>query len=119
MSKKKRDWSIYLEDIKTCIENILKYIEGMDFPAFKEDIRTRDAVIRNFEVMGKATKSIPKDIRNQFPQIDWKGMAKFRDVLIHQYFGINYKILWLSIEKLPVIREQVIAALEANPNKLF
>jgi uncharacterized protein with HEPN domain len=115
----KRDWYILLEDIKTCCYNINDFVKDMDFEKFRSDIRTRDAVIRNFEVMGEAVKLIPQDIKKKFPQIDWKGMARLRDVLIHQYFGINYKILWECIMRAPEIRNQIDEALKTKPKDLF
>lgn len=62
-------------------------------------MRTQDAVIRNFEVIGEAIKRIPDEYRNAFPTIPWRQLAGLRDVLIHQYEGISIKEMWRMVEK--------------------
>ena len=67
-----RNYKLYLKDILNTIESIEKFVEGMDFEEFKRDDKTSSAVIRKFEIIGEATKNIPDEIRQQYPQIPWQ-----------------------------------------------
>jgi uncharacterized protein with HEPN domain len=93
-----RNVELYLKDILDAIEAIVKFTEGMDFESFKKDDKTSSAVIRKFEIIGEATRNIPQDIRQEYPNIPWKEMVGFRDKLIHFYFGIKYEIVWDTIK---------------------
>lgn len=86
-----RDLRLFLDDIIEAITKIEGYTQGQSFDEFYQDSKTVDAVIRNFEVIGEATKNIPDDVRVNYPQIPWKEMAGMRDKLIHEYFGVNLK----------------------------
>lgn len=69
---------------------------------------TKDAVERNFEIIGEAVKNLSEDFRNQYPQIPFKQVAGMRDKLIHDYFGIDYEILWKTIQdKLPQFKSEI------------
>lgn len=69
---------------------------------FFKDIKTQDAVVRNIDIIGEATKNLSKEIRNGHPEIPWKNVAGMRDRLIHQYFGVNLDIVWdVAHEELP------------------
>jgi hypothetical protein len=103
---------VYLEDIIDAINSIEKYTRGLTFNAFVEDRRTVDAVIRNFEVIGEATKHVPERIRRDYPKVPWKDMAGMRDKLIHGYFGVQLDVVWKTVkERLPVVRPLVQEAL--------
>jgi len=84
----------YLDDILEASEKIEGYIHGISFDEFSIDEMRKDAVIRNFEVVGEAIKNLPAGLKEQHPQVDWKKIAGFRDVLTHAYFGIKPTILW-------------------------
>ncbi|MGC8754815.1 MAG: DUF86 domain-containing protein, partial [Thermosulfidibacteraceae bacterium] len=71
------------------------------------DDKTSSAVIRKFEIIGEATKHIPEEIRQKYPEVPWKEMAGFRDKLIHFYFGIKYEIVWNTIKELPSLRSKI------------
>jgi len=104
----KRDYILFLEDISDRIEKINKYIEGMCFEDFKIDDKTVSACIREIEVIGEATKQIPKEITDQFDELPWSLMAKMRDKLIHWYFEIDEEIVWnVAVDKLPNIKQQI------------
>jgi uncharacterized protein with HEPN domain len=92
--KEKRDCKIYLDDILLAIERILEYTEGYDFTRFKQDYKTVDAVIRNFEIIGEAAKNIPDTIKNQYPAVPWTEMYSLRNRIAHAYFGIDYETIW-------------------------
>ncbi|MEN6326317.1 MAG: DUF86 domain-containing protein [Syntrophomonas sp.] len=106
-----KDDRVYLVHINECINKIEQYtISGKD--AFMESSYTQDAVIRNLEVIGEATKRISMDFRNQYPDIPWKQMAALRDVLIHDYMGIDVQIVWNVVAKdLPQVKMKLNSVL--------
>jgi uncharacterized protein with HEPN domain len=109
----KRDLRLYLDDILDAIEKIENYVEGLTFEEFSEDSKTVDAIVRNFEIIGEATKRIPLEIKEKYPQIPWKMMAGTRDKLIHEYFGVNLQVLWKAVkEDLPPVKRSIKSLLE-------
>ena len=104
-----RDFRLYLRDIFAAMVAIQEFIEGMDFDAFTSDDKTASAVIRKFEIIGEATKNIPEDIRQKYPQIPWRQMAGMRDRLIHAYFGIDYSLVWETAKNRIPLLQPVIA----------
>jgi len=94
----KRDYSDYIKDIITSIEEIEKFTSGMKFKDFENDKKTINAVIRSLEVMGEAVKKIPESMRKKFPNIPWKRIAGMRDKLIHEYHGVDIGIVWVVIK---------------------
>ncbi len=99
MSKEKRDYILFLEDILDALEKIENYTKNLSFTAFTDNGMAVDAVIRNFEVIGEATKNVPEEIKEKYPEVEWKEAAGFRDVLIHDYFGIDLEAIWDTIKK--------------------
>ncbi len=103
----------FLSDIIEAIRRITLYIEKVNHAEFFEDIRTQDAVVRNLEIIGEATKGVSSDLKKKYPQVPWKKLAGVRDRLIHHYFGVNYDIVWVIIkEELPDIIRQIKGILE-------
>ena len=97
-----------LEDILYSIRRILEYTDGMDYDKFSKSQITQDAVVRNFEILGEATKKLPASFKAQYPEVAWSKVARFRDKLIHHYSGVNYDIVWEIIEEsLPELLEQI------------
>ena len=90
----KRTEEDLLKDILEGARRILLYTENMDYDAFLEDLKTQDAVIRNLEIIGEASKNLSAEFRNKYTKIPWKSIAGMRDKLIHDYFGINIDIVW-------------------------
>ena len=88
----------FLEDIQVCIKRILDYTQGMDYESFLRNSQVQDAVVRNLEIIGEATKSLSADFRSKHKDIPWSKMAKQRDRLIHHYTGVDYDIVWGIIE---------------------
>ena len=93
-----RDSKVYLEDILEAIRKIREFTGGTSLATLSKDAKTLDAVIRNLEVIGEAVKRLPEEIRNQQPDVEWKKIAGLRDILIHEYFGINVEVVWDVIQ---------------------
>jgi len=111
--KRKRVYKDYLNDIKTSISEIQEFTEGMSFEKFSYDRKTTHAVIRCFEIIGEAVKNIPDAVKAKYPKIPWREIAGMRDKIIHEYFGVNLKIVWQTIEEdlplLEVMTKKMIA----------
>ncbi len=104
---KRRDID-FLGDIYEAIELIRSYLKGFTYRRLLSDRKTQDAVVRNLEVIGEASKIISADFKAKHPDIPWKEVAGLRDKLIHFYFGIDYKIVWGIVKKeLPKLRKQI------------
>ena len=76
------------------MSRIAQYIEGFSFTDFKRDYKTVDAVIRNFEVIGEASKNLPIEIKTKYPEVPWDEMYLLRNKVSHEYFGVDYEIIW-------------------------
>lgn len=94
----RRDILLLLEDMLQSAQKIKRYTEGLDYGSFLKDDKTIDAVVRNFEIIGEAANRIDPDFRDQNPQIEWKRIRGFRNRIVHDYFGIDYEIVWNIIE---------------------
>lgn len=115
MSGKGRDYLLFVEDILAAIEKIETYTLNLGYEEFAATSVVIDAVIRNFEVIGEAAKNIPKRIKNRYPEIPWKEAAGFRDVLIHNYFGIDIEAVWDTVHtNIPVFKEQMLQVMRAE-----
>lgn len=114
----KRGNIAFLSDIKEAIRRIDLYIEKMNYEEFLKDIKTQDAIVRNFEIMGEATKNISNDFKKKYPKIPWKELAGVRDRLIHHYFGVNYDIIWVIVkEELAEIIPQIEEILDRETER--
>ena len=100
--KQNRTYKIYIEDMLSSIDRIIEYTQGYDFRKFKQDYKTVDAVIRNFEIIGEAAKNLPVEIKEQYTNVPWNEMYSLRNRISHAYFGIDYEIIWdIIINYLP------------------
>ena len=93
----KRTPVLLLEDILTSCERILEYTRNVSFREFSSDIKTVDAVIRNFEIVGEASNLIPESIKEKYPEIDWHRIRGCRNRIVHDYFGVDLQIVWKII----------------------
>jgi len=99
MPKEKRTDSHFVEDILAAIEKIERYVGDMDFENFDANDMAKDAIIRNFEVIGEAARNISDEMRSKYPFVEWKEMTSFRNVLIHGYFGLSGETIWDTVTK--------------------
>ena len=94
MKAESRTYLMYLSDIQTAMIRIAEYIEDLTLPEFKRDYKTVDAVIRNFEVIGEASKNLPIHVKLKYPEVPWDEMYLLRNKVSHEYFGVDYDIIW-------------------------
>jgi len=105
----KRDSKLYLEDIIKSIDSILAYINNLPYEDFVRNNMIIDAVVRNLEVIGEASKNIPSEIKSLHPDIPWREMSGMRDKVIHEYFGVDIDIVWATITKrLPELKPLLV-----------
>ena len=110
-----RDYRVYLEDILEAAAAAREFVTGMGKDELRKDRRTRDAVVRNLEIIGEAVKKLPAQTKRGHPEVEWKKIAGLRDILVHDYFGIDMDIVWDVVRnKLPVLVEQVRRILEES-----
>jgi len=89
-----RDMRLYIADILESVAKIRQYTGNLSEEDFLADTQIQDAVFRRLEVIGEAAKNVPDDFRNKYPEIPWRKVAGLRDVLIHEYFGVNVRRVW-------------------------
>jgi uncharacterized protein with HEPN domain len=110
-----RDWTLRIEDILQAIDRITQYTKGMTWETFSADQRTLDAVIRNVEVIGEASRHVPEDIIARYPRIPWAEMRGMRNILIHEYFLVSVSILWqTATHNLPPLVPELQQILDEN-----
>lgn len=113
-----RDTLLLLKDIEQSIQLILSYAENFTLEQYKADRKTRDAVERNFEIIGEAAARLPEEFRLDNNEVEWRIIKDFRNVIIHDYFGINNEIVWNAIQKhLPVLLLKINALVKGIENK--
>jgi uncharacterized protein with HEPN domain len=118
LKPEERDQLLYLEDIILSMRRVAEYIQDLDFQRFKRDYKTVDAVIRNFEIIGEASKRLSDVIKTRYPSVPWKEMYRLRNRISHEYFGIDYEIIWDIVTKhLPGNLIDILQILEDEKSK--
>ena len=93
-----RDWRFRVRDILAAVEAIARYTDGMTCEELTADQRTADAVIRNLMTMGESIRWIPEPILDAHPDVPWHLMRAVRNVVVHEYFGVDARILWETVQ---------------------
>ncbi|MBN1586564.1 MAG: DUF86 domain-containing protein [Candidatus Omnitrophica bacterium] len=93
-----RDFSFFIQNMVDACERIPRYVQGMSVEDFQKDEKTRDAVLRSLEIIGEAAKHVPEEFRNQHARIEWRKLCGLRDVVVHEYFGLDLEIVWDLIQ---------------------
>ena len=105
----KRDYKDFLLDIFYSIDLIEKFVAGFDFEKFKQDEKTKDAVIMRIGILGEAVNNLPKKFRKEHKEIPWQDIANMRNKLIHEYFGIDVEVVWENAkEDIPELKEKML-----------
>jgi uncharacterized protein with HEPN domain len=108
LKESERTYLMYIEDIQLSMSRIAEYINGYSFEDFKKDYKTVDAVIRNFEIIGEASKKIPNYIKEKYDNLPWDEMYYLRNKVSHEYFGVDYEIIWdVAKNYLPDNKQQI------------
>ncbi len=105
---KDRDYLLFLEDILDSIDKIEAYTQDLSFEEFRENEMAIDAVIRNFEIIGEAISNIPEELKEDYPEVEWKEATGFRNVMIHDYFGVDSETVWETVQNnLPSLKRKI------------
>lgn len=108
-----RSYKLFLSDILESMNKIEQYIKGLTYESFESNSMVVDAVIRNLEIVGEASKNIPEEVRLTYSDIPWKRMIGLRNMTIHEYFGIDESIIWEIITKnLPETKPKIMEVLK-------
>ncbi|MBI2632103.1 DUF86 domain-containing protein [Candidatus Pacearchaeota archaeon] len=102
----KRDYKLFIDDIRKSINQIEYYMKNISEKQLKNDLKIQDAIIRRLEIIGEATKNIPRALKEKNRQVPWFDMSQFRDFITHSYFELSIMTLWKTIKiKLPLIKK--------------
>ena len=100
--------SLYIDHILESLDKIESYTKDLTKKEFSKNDLVQDAVIRNFEIIGEASKKVSKDLKQTYYKISWKEISGMRNKLIHDYMGVDVDVIWTTIKKdLPVLRNQM------------
>ena len=109
----KQDIRLFLGDILDAVGKVEKYIKGMSFEDFVQNDMAVDAVVQNLEIIGEASGHIPEDIRSKYPEIPWKRVVGFRNIVIHGYFDVDLEIVWtIATNRLQEVKHGIRRMLE-------
>lgn len=109
-----KDESVYLRHIRDAVRKIESYTAGGRRVFFQESI-VQDAVIRNLEIIGEAVRHLSPEFRKRHPGVPWRSITALRNVLIHEYFGVDLEIVWRVVQRrLPTLRRHVERLLAAG-----
>lgn len=106
-----KDDTIYLLHIRECVDRIESYIKG-GRQEFLKSLMVQDAVLRNLQVMAESCRHLSEQLKSNHPQIDWNGLSGFRNVLVHDYLGVDLERVWILVEKrLPELKALAVKGL--------
>lgn len=104
-----KDYIVYLHDVLESVTKGLSFIKGTSFNKFNQDDKTQYALARAIEIIDEASKKIPKQIKDDYPDVPWREISGMRDKLIHDYFGVDTKIVWKTAkEDLPRLKKLLV-----------
>ena len=103
-----RDSKVYIEDMLQAARKVQEYVRGLTRQELAADGKTMDAVLYNLQVIGEAARNTPAELRNRHPEVEWQKIAALRNVLVHEYFGLDEAIIWDIVRnKVPPLIEQL------------
>lgn len=102
----KRDYKLYIDDIRESVKDIESYVKGVSEEAFNKNKQLQDAVIRRLEIIGEASRNIPRALKERNKHVPWFKMSQFRDHIIHGYFEVSLKRVWIAVtEEIKEVKE--------------
>ncbi|MGC8976463.1 MAG: DUF86 domain-containing protein [Candidatus Ratteibacteria bacterium] len=117
----KRDIRDYLNDILEECNYLMRASGELTFETFIQNEHLKKAFLKSLENIGEAVKKIPKKLKDKYSKINWRNVAGIRDILVHEYFGVNYKVIWETIKedvpKLKDVIEEIIEKMKNRGNK--
>ena len=112
-----RDFRLYCSDILDSGNAIFEFVKGYSLEQFRADRKTYSAVIREFEIIGEAVGRLPEELKRKRPDIEWQDIKDFRNLLTHEYFGVDLEIVWKIIEDdLPVLMDEIRQVMQDAPS---
>lgn len=110
-----RDWRFRIRDILSAVEAVIEYTDGMTFGEFVADRKTVDAVVRNLMTMGESVRWVPGQIQERHRDVPWRALRGVRNVVVHEYFGVDPRILWQTcVGDLPLLVPKLEAVLSST-----
>lgn len=115
---KQRSPRVYLEDILQAMSKVRRFTAGLGFEQFLQDEKGVDAVLRNLEVIGEAARHVPDELKTRFPDVEWRRMTGLRNIITHEYFGVDLRIIWeIASKHLPEAEPRLQSMLDQlGPN---
>jgi uncharacterized protein with HEPN domain len=108
-----RDYRLYLEDILQAVKQIERYTKGISAKKLRQNKLVIDAVTRNLEIIGEAAKHIPAAIKKKYPDVEWKKIAGLRNILAHEYFGVDKDVLLdIIANKIPELKKEILGIIK-------
>ncbi|MDF0591378.1 HepT-like ribonuclease domain-containing protein [Candidatus Methanocrinis natronophilus] len=105
----KKDPEVFLDHILESIDLIEDYSEGVTESEFIRSSSLQDMIVRRIEIIGEAVKNLPDDLKREHPQIPWRDIAGLRDIVVHQYFGLDLELIWDVVEKdIPQLKPEIL-----------
>ncbi len=115
---KTRNDKLYLYDIAECCRKILEYSEGISNEEFQTNVMLQDAIVRNIEIVGEASKNLTSETRENNPQIAWRDIMRMRDKIVHHYFRLKLDVIWDTIKQdIPTLKPEIENILETFSDK--
>ena len=113
---KTRNDQLYLYDISKCCQKIEDYLIDVDEENFKNNLMLQDALVRNIEIIGEASKNVSEETRENNPQIEWREIMRMRDKIVHHYFRLNLETIWqTATQDIPKLKPEIEKILESFP----
>ena len=108
-----RNDRLYLIDIVEAVESINRFLDGMDAKAFHKSELHQSGVLQKLTLVGEAAARISVELRDQHPEVPWRDIVSFRNIAVHEYFAVDWSIVWTAATKnAPELRELILKVLE-------
>lgn len=116
----KKDPVIFLLHILESVELVEKYLSGIEEKEFLKSLILQDSVARRLEIIGEAVAHLTPGFRKKYVKVDWKTIKNMRNLLIHEYFGVNLKVVWNTAKyDLPKLRREIEKIVESNKQSIL